>query len=470
MQLARLRIPKPYAIVPLDAAREPVNSPFLVSMNDYFGVRMIGAEAMTCIDELTPEPAMIVNLAVVCDPDRSVLVRHRLRGGRAQIDDRQAPMPESDASVRGYPHARPVRPAMNHGVAHARDVLGQHRMPAVELEDSDDAAHRSARGGAIGAAPDLPLDLETDAGRIELLRQWNRPLPAVPQRRSQGLELLELALLRGARGPGPVWSPDNIDGLEVIHSDDTTVHEDFHLLLGMLAAAHRGVEKRRNAAVGISECCDKIVVRSPVAALRLNAESPHFAGLAAGEIVEHVVDVAGLTNITTPALRPVHPVWRRNEPGVHAISHHEGPASGQGHLAGPFHCGRKPSVEARHQHRCRRPTHGEEALDFSELLLLQSKRLLDEDVFTRPKRRQRRAGMLIMASRDDEELHLRVPECLFQRRSRVCRLVLARYRLRVCTRAAHDRAEREFGAQPDKVGQMHSLSKAPGTHERDADP
>src|SRR5438552_2537019 len=83
-------------------------------------------------------------------------------------------------------------------------------------------------------------------------------LAAVPQRRSQRLKLLELTLLGGARGPGPVSSADNIDGLELIHSDDASVHEDFHLLLGMLAVAHCGVAERRNASVGISECCDKI--------------------------------------------------------------------------------------------------------------------------------------------------------------------------------------------------------------------
>src|SRR5437016_6159024 len=232
-------------------------------MNDYFGVGMVRAEAMTRINELTPQSAMIVNLAVVCDPDGSILVRHRLRGGRTQINDREAPMSESNTRVRGYPHAGAVRPAMNHGVAHSRDVLGKHRMLAVELENSDDTAHLSARGGSIWAAPDLPLHLETDAGRVELLRQRNRPLAAVPQRRSQRLKLLELTLLGGARGPGPVSSADNIDGLELIHSDDASVHEDFHLLLGMLAVAHCGVAERRNASVGISECCDKIIGRLP---------------------------------------------------------------------------------------------------------------------------------------------------------------------------------------------------------------
>src|SRR5437016_3704919 len=105
-------------------------------------------------------------------------------------------------------------------------------MLAVELENTDDTAHRSARGGSIGGAPDLPLDLETHASRVELLRQWNRPFPAVPQRRSQCLKLLELALLGRARRPGPVGSADHIDGLEVIHSNDASVYEDFHLLLG----------------------------------------------------------------------------------------------------------------------------------------------------------------------------------------------------------------------------------------------
>src|SRR2546429_671108 len=101
----------------------------------------------------------------------------------------------------------------------------------------------------------------------------------------------------------------------------------------MLAAAHCGVEKRGNASVGIAKCCGKIVVGSPVSGLRLNAESPHLTGFAVGEIVEYVVDVAGLTNVPAPAFWSVHPVRRRNEPGVHPISHHEGSAVGQDHLS-----------------------------------------------------------------------------------------------------------------------------------------
>src|SRR4029077_11283477 len=107
--------------------------------------------------------------------------------------------------------------------------------------------------------------------------------------------------------PSPVWSADNIDGLEVVHSDDASVHEDFHLLLRMLAAAHCGVENRRNASVGIRKCCDKIVVRPPVSDFRLDTESSDVTRFAASEIVEQVVDVAGLPNIAATAFRSVYP-------------------------------------------------------------------------------------------------------------------------------------------------------------------
>ena len=42
---------------------------------------------------------VVVDLAVERDPDRPVLVRHRLMAGRAQVDDAEPAMREHDASV-----------------------------------------------------------------------------------------------------------------------------------------------------------------------------------------------------------------------------------------------------------------------------------------------------------------------------------------------------------------------------------
>src|SRR5262245_58945116 len=87
---------------------------------------------------------MVVNLAVVADPDRLVLVRHRLAGGWRQVDDREAPMAEAAAPRRIDPRAGAVRTAVAHRVAHAVDVrLGEIERTAAEDQRAVDAAHGS---------------------------------------------------------------------------------------------------------------------------------------------------------------------------------------------------------------------------------------------------------------------------------------------------------------------------------------
>src|SRR6266404_34232 len=61
--------------------------------------------------------AVIVALAVVGDPNRAILARHRLMARRGQIDDREPTMAQPDAAAQHQPAI--VRPAMGDQLGHA---------------------------------------------------------------------------------------------------------------------------------------------------------------------------------------------------------------------------------------------------------------------------------------------------------------------------------------------------------------
>jgi hypothetical protein len=65
---------------------------------------------------------VIVDLAVKCNPNAAVLIRHRLAPRRAQVDDAQPAVSEHDAVIVAPIQSRCVRAAVNHGVAHATDI------------------------------------------------------------------------------------------------------------------------------------------------------------------------------------------------------------------------------------------------------------------------------------------------------------------------------------------------------------
>src|SRR5262249_46378175 len=126
--------------------------------------------------QLAAELLMVVDLAIVGNPERFVLIRHRLRRRIRKIDDRQPAVSEAYAAVGRHPVSRAVRTAMDHCVAHSRDVRARHAVCAVrEDQRAVDAAHcvywRLAR--AAGAPYCWP-------GAASSLRPGPHPRPLSP--------------------------------------------------------------------------------------------------------------------------------------------------------------------------------------------------------------------------------------------------------------------------------------------------
>src|SRR5437879_6327380 len=94
------------------------------------------------LTELGAEVVVVVDLAVVSDRERTVLVRHRLPRTIRQVDDGEAAVAQSDALIGRDPRGRAVGAAVRHGVAHAGDVrLGHAERAARKCERAVNAAH-----------------------------------------------------------------------------------------------------------------------------------------------------------------------------------------------------------------------------------------------------------------------------------------------------------------------------------------
>ncbi len=120
-------------------AMHAVVAPFLVGVHDRFGITQRPVP-MTRRFERRTHVAVVVDLAVVDDPDRCILVAERLLS-RRQIDDAQPPMAEGRACIDVA--APRVRAAMGQHRLHAgqpgRIAVGQ----PVGCDDSSDTAHRT---------------------------------------------------------------------------------------------------------------------------------------------------------------------------------------------------------------------------------------------------------------------------------------------------------------------------------------
>ena len=101
--------------------------------------------------ELAAQLAVVVDLAVVHEPQRAVVARERLHGRVAQVDDREPAEPERDAV--GAELAVTVGAAMVERARHRAHGLGLGR--TAERDDSAEAAHqaamRSERGAGAGS-------------------------------------------------------------------------------------------------------------------------------------------------------------------------------------------------------------------------------------------------------------------------------------------------------------------------------
>ena len=87
--------------------------------------------------ELVSQLGLVVELAVVGDPDRAVFVGHRL-GAAGHVDDRQPAMPERSRSLTIKTVA--IGPAMGEGCRHPLDDRAIGRL-AGPIHESGDAAH-----------------------------------------------------------------------------------------------------------------------------------------------------------------------------------------------------------------------------------------------------------------------------------------------------------------------------------------
>ena len=135
-----------------------LNSVLLVEVNEHLGVRVVRAHAVTLALELGAQLRVVVDLAVLDDPDRLVLVRDRLIAA-LEVDDRQPTRRERGGSVRD--EAGGVRPAMNEAFVHDLE-RGDVRHVAARRHEPADAAH----GRALAAPQD-----ERDAVDDGLLQQ-----------------------------------------------------------------------------------------------------------------------------------------------------------------------------------------------------------------------------------------------------------------------------------------------------------
>ena len=82
---------------------------------------------------------MVVDLAVVDDPARLVLVGHGLLTAR-DVDDGEAPVAEPHRSFR--PQALAVGPPMTEHIPHALEQRFVHALAGVQVDNADDATHR----------------------------------------------------------------------------------------------------------------------------------------------------------------------------------------------------------------------------------------------------------------------------------------------------------------------------------------
>src|SRR5215475_6474522 len=107
-------------------------------MDEHFRIGVVGAEAVAAAAELEPQALMVVDLSVVGDPYRAILIGHRLRRAVAQIDDRETTMRERHAAVRGAPQARAVRAPMAHRIPCPDHNRIADRSSRSVLNDSED--------------------------------------------------------------------------------------------------------------------------------------------------------------------------------------------------------------------------------------------------------------------------------------------------------------------------------------------
>jgi hypothetical protein len=142
-------------------AFEATLAPLLVRVHDHFRVA-VRAEPVAERFELALQLGEVVELPVVRDPERAILVRDRLLAARG-IDDRQAAMPERGRAIEEEAVAVGTAMAERSGHSARRALV---RRCAVDAKQSRDSAHAGAiMPGRRACAPDCRRGSRTAARR-----------------------------------------------------------------------------------------------------------------------------------------------------------------------------------------------------------------------------------------------------------------------------------------------------------------
>ena len=139
-----LRIPQAEGEHPVQLAQQlgGVAAGLLVAMDEHLRVG-VGAEAVALRQQWLAQAEVVVQLAVVREPDRAVLVAERLPALFREVDDGEPAVRQRAGAFAPPPGV--VWPPMCHRCGHALHGLGR-RTGAVERDDADDPTHR---GGVL---------------------------------------------------------------------------------------------------------------------------------------------------------------------------------------------------------------------------------------------------------------------------------------------------------------------------------
>ena len=96
---------------------------------------------MPACHQVGPQRLEVVDLAVEDDPDRAVLVRHRLPAGRTQVNDAEPSVRQADGPI--AVDAGVIRPAMGQHGVHPLQHRALDRPRRVEVQFPADPAHVS---------------------------------------------------------------------------------------------------------------------------------------------------------------------------------------------------------------------------------------------------------------------------------------------------------------------------------------
>src|SRR5712692_4282596 len=103
---------------------------------------MVSPKAVASVLKLRSQAPMVVDFSVENDPNRAVLVGHRLIGGFGKVHDRQPPEAEPHSAIRRDPKALPIRSPVPERVAHAEEDCLLNKGGWIPGEPAYDSAHR----------------------------------------------------------------------------------------------------------------------------------------------------------------------------------------------------------------------------------------------------------------------------------------------------------------------------------------